>query len=107
MKKYFMFDFSRSFVLSIVYLATLSVTQNAYRQMFRQLVNDELERVWKEAILTYSKVLSQYSHGETEVNHEQPHESQYPGLGSDRAPPEYILEALILQPKYSAQITSV
>jgi hypothetical protein len=34
--------------------------------------NDELERMWKGAGMTYFKVLSQHFHGGTEENHEQP-----------------------------------
>jgi hypothetical protein len=38
-------------------------------------MNDELERLWKEASVVFLKVLSRHSPGVTEVNHENP----YPG----------------------------
>jgi hypothetical protein len=34
------------------------------------LMNDELQRIWKEDVVAYFKVLSQHSHGGTEENHE-------------------------------------
>jgi hypothetical protein len=34
-------------------------------------VNDELERMWKEAVVAYFKVLLQHSIGGTEENHDK------------------------------------
>jgi hypothetical protein len=35
-------------------------------------MNNELERTWKEAVMTYLKIMSQHVSGETEENHETP-----------------------------------
>jgi hypothetical protein len=35
-------------------------------------MNDELERIWKEAVMAYCKVLSQQIYEETEENQEKP-----------------------------------
>jgi hypothetical protein len=34
-------------------------------------VNSELERIWKEAVVAYFKVLLRYSPGRTKENHEE------------------------------------
>jgi hypothetical protein len=56
--------------LFVAYLATLSVTQIVQRRM---MINDELERMWKEAAVTHFNTLSQNSSGRSEENHENPH----------------------------------
>jgi hypothetical protein len=38
----------------------------------RMLANDELERIWKEVVVTYFKVIFRHLPGETEGNHENP-----------------------------------
>jgi septum formation topological specificity factor MinE len=49
----------------VVCSTTLSVSQTALRHMVGRLVNNELERVWKEVV----KVLSQYLSGCNEEVH--------------------------------------
>jgi hypothetical protein len=46
-------------------------TQTIYHGMAGQLKN-ELEKMWKEAIMSYFKVLSQNLHGISEENREKP-----------------------------------
>jgi hypothetical protein len=46
--------------------------------MIGLLMNDELERIWKKAVLVYFKLLSQHLSGGTEEYHESL--SQYIGL---------------------------
>jgi hypothetical protein len=43
-------------------------------------VNDELEKIWKEAVMAYFKVLSWHSPGGTEENHDKP-QSEQPDSG--------------------------
>jgi hypothetical protein len=38
----------------------------------RKIVNNELESVWKEAVMAYFKILYHYLHGWTEESHEKP-----------------------------------
>jgi hypothetical protein len=38
----------------------------------RMTVNNELERMWKEAVMAKFKVLSQHLPGRTEENHKKP-----------------------------------
>jgi hypothetical protein len=44
------------------------------------LVLNELERLWKEAVVTYLNVLSWHLAGETEGNHDKPQDSRSVGL---------------------------
>jgi hypothetical protein len=45
-------------------------------------VYDELERIWKEAVMTQFKVLSQHLPGETDKNHKKP-QSRQPVSGTE------------------------
>jgi hypothetical protein len=48
--------------------------------MIGRLLNDELERMWKEAVIAYFKVISlQHLPRGTKENHESPQDSQYSG----------------------------
>jgi hypothetical protein len=48
--------------------------------MIRTLLNDELERMWKEAVIAYFKIISlQHLPRGTEENHEKPQDSQCSG----------------------------
>jgi hypothetical protein len=42
-------------------LTTLSRTQTEYCRAFASVMNEELERMWKEVSIAYFKVLSRYS----------------------------------------------
>jgi hypothetical protein len=46
------------------------------------LGNDEIERLWKKAVVTYYKILSRNLHGGAGENHEKP-ESGKPGVSAD------------------------
>lgn len=50
--------------LFLIYLKTLSVAKMIQRQMLGLLVNNELEEIRTEAVLTYFKFLSRYMSGE-------------------------------------------
>jgi hypothetical protein len=63
--------------LSMFYLTRLSVAQSIRRRMAGLLTNNELERMWKEAIVTWCEVLSRYLSGGTEDDHEEPVEIVY------------------------------
>jgi hypothetical protein len=47
-------------------------SQQLLRRMVERLVNDELERVWKEALVGYLKYIWRNFHGGTKENHEKP-----------------------------------
>jgi hypothetical protein len=53
------------FVLLMVYL-TLSVSQIMRRQVMGQLVHNDLEDTWKEALMTSTEILPQNLSGVTE-----------------------------------------
>jgi hypothetical protein len=40
------------------------------------VLNDEIERMWKEMVVSLSKVISRHLHAETEENHEKPQSGQ-------------------------------
>jgi hypothetical protein len=62
-------------------------------------VNDELERMWKEAPVAKFKMLSQHLLGGTEENHENLNQdSQSPGRDLNPGPPEYEAEMLTTRP---------
>jgi hypothetical protein len=44
--------------------------------MMARLMNNELERIWKDAVLDYIKVLSWYLPVRTEENHDKSHSGQ-------------------------------
>jgi hypothetical protein len=50
-------------------------------------MNDKFERIWKEVIMAYFKMLSQYLPGGSEENHKNPHSGQdlNPGLPKHKA----------------------
>jgi hypothetical protein len=60
------------FICSLLY-DTFSESKNIYRRMNGWLVNDELESIWKEALVAYSVALRRYLPGVTEENRERPH----------------------------------
>jgi hypothetical protein len=59
---------SFSFVYFMFYLTMLSVPQTNQRRVVGCLMNDEFERMWKEAVVAYFKVLSRYSPGGISVS---------------------------------------
>jgi hypothetical protein len=60
----------RFFKIIFGYLAMLSVAHTILCWMPEWLMNDELERMWKEAVVVYFKVLCRNSPGWTAANHE-------------------------------------
>lgn len=59
--------------------------------MIEWLMNEELEKMWNGAVMTYFKVLTRPFPEETEETHEILSQySLWPGQGSKRAPPEYM-----------------
>jgi hypothetical protein len=62
----------------MVYLTTLSVAQTLWRRMIK---NNELQRMQKEVIVAYFKVLSRHLPGGTEENRRK-HQSRQPVYGS-------------------------
>jgi hypothetical protein len=53
-----------------VYLTTFAVAQNQLRWMIGLLMNNELERVWKETVIAVFKVLFRHLPGGTEESRE-------------------------------------
>jgi hypothetical protein len=76
----------------MVYLTTLPVVNTVCSRILGWLMNDELERIWKETIIAYLKVLSWHSPGvakKTTRNFNQV--SPYPGQGTTNwLPPEHV-----------------
>jgi hypothetical protein len=66
-------------------LTTLSPTQKKC-----MIVNDGLERMWKEAIVTYFKL----HQGEAGKNHGNAHDNLWPGRDSNPGPPSYNVRVL-------------
>jgi hypothetical protein len=62
------------------------------------LLNGRLERMWKEVVVSYSKVESRYSPGGAEESQENPQDSGCPGRNSNRKPSELKSEALSPRP---------
>jgi hypothetical protein len=63
------------------------------------LVNNELEKMWTEMVVAKFKVL--YSHspeGINKIREASNYDSRCPGRDLNCAPPEYIPEALLLEP---------
>lgn len=52
-------------------------------------MNNELKRIWKDVVMTWSKVLSQNISGATEVNHGNNKDSWSYGWDSNPGPAEY------------------
>jgi hypothetical protein len=68
-------------------------------------VNDELERIWKEAVAAYFKTLLRQLSGGTEENHvNQSQESRSTGQDLNPGPPEYEAGALTTRPPRSIRI---
>jgi hypothetical protein len=62
-------------------------------------VNDDLERMWKEAAVAKFKMLSQHLLGGAEENHENLNQdSQSPGRDLNPGHPEYEAEMLTTRP---------
>jgi hypothetical protein len=59
-------------ILFVIHLTTLPVAQTVWCWVVGWLVNDELERLWKDVVMAYIKVLSWCLLGGTEGNHENP-----------------------------------
>jgi hypothetical protein len=55
----------------MVYLTTMSVAQIILNKMLRLLVNNELERTWKEAIVVQFEAISRNFPVATEEDHNQ------------------------------------
>jgi hypothetical protein len=53
------------------------------------IISDGLERMWKEAVLAYFKVLSWHSTEGIEENHKKSQDIRCPGRYLNQAPPEY------------------
>jgi hypothetical protein len=60
-----------AFNLYVVYLTTLYSNSNCIASNER-VISEELERMWKDAIVTIFKVLSRYLPEGTEERHEKP-----------------------------------
>jgi hypothetical protein len=75
----------------VVYLTMLSVPETIYCRMRGWLVNNELERIWKEAVMTWFKLLSQNILGVTEKT-TKTSDSQSLDQDSNLRPPKYKTE---------------
>jgi hypothetical protein len=62
-------------------------------------VNDELEKMWKEAVVAF-KLLSRHLSEGTDEYHETPQDSRPPGRDLNPGPPEYEAGVLTTLPKY-------
>jgi hypothetical protein len=65
------------FILFIYGLFYDAVRSSDSTEFSGRIIN-ELERMWKEAVMAYLKTLSWHSPAETEENHEKPQDSQCP-----------------------------
>jgi hypothetical protein len=70
----------------------LPVTQSIQHQIVGWLVNNELERMWKEAVLAQHDVIFWQLHEGTE----EKQDSWCPSQDSNRAPSEYKTQVLLL-----------
>jgi hypothetical protein len=67
-------------------------------------VNDESERVWKEAVVGQFEVLFRHLPGGTEENHKNLSQNSWPpGRDSNPEPPEYKVGMLTTQPRRSVE----
>jgi hypothetical protein len=57
--------------------------------MVEWLMNDDYERLWKEEVVTYFKVLSLHLHFGIEINHEKSQDSRYQDRDLNQRPSEY------------------
>jgi hypothetical protein len=85
-----------SIVKRIIYFVLISHSINGavsnpdYVQLNdSMIVDNQLERIWKEAIDTYFKVLSQHLHGVTEEDYKTPQSIHCLGRDSIPAPSVY------------------
>jgi hypothetical protein len=62
-------------------------------------VNDELEKMWKEAVVAF-KLLSRYFSEGTDEYHETPQDSRSLGRELNPGPPEYEAGVLTTLPRY-------
>jgi hypothetical protein len=77
-------------VLHVVFLVYFRRTQVIYISMNDLVImKNELEGMWKEAIVAQYKVPSRYLRGVTEENHGNAYDCRSPGLDSRRAPPKH------------------
>jgi hypothetical protein len=67
---------------------SLSVAQAMLRKMVEWLVKSELERICKDEIVSYFKVLPRISPGETEENSKRAQNSRYPDRDSNSRTPQ-------------------
>jgi hypothetical protein len=81
-KKYFFVGYLTTFLVSRPYCVRMK--------------QDELERIWKEAVTLQSKYCSGICLELTEEIHEEPQNSRCPGRDSNRAPTKYKKKALSL-----------
>jgi hypothetical protein len=56
----------------MVYLIDLSIAQDTQHHMVEWLVNNKLDRIWKEMNMAFLGVLSQHTSREIEESHENP-----------------------------------
>jgi hypothetical protein len=61
------------------------------------VMNKESEKIWKEAVVVYIKVLSPYLPRGIEENHEKPQGSRYRRQVSNSSPLWYMSKALSLE----------
>jgi hypothetical protein len=77
------------FYLFMVYLTRLSVAQIVQYRVMGWLVDNELGRMWKEAVVPWFKVLSQHFPLGAEEHHGKSYDSPSQGPDLDPGPPEY------------------
>jgi hypothetical protein len=65
------------------------------------LVNNELKGIWNKATVTHSEALLEHLLGETEINFNNPKDGRSAFRDTNRAYPEYKLEALLREPSCS------
>jgi hypothetical protein len=91
--------------LFILYLTTLSVFRNMYRRKLGWLVNNELRRMRKEAIVAQFEVLSWHLPGKVEENLEVLiRDSSSSGRGFNWGSPEYEAGVLPTLPRRSLSV---
>lgn len=73
---------SSSFIICLVKLTLASLTQTMSWQTTGSLMNNKLEKMWKETVLAFSRVLSRNLSGGNEGNHEK-FQSGYSVSGRD------------------------
>jgi hypothetical protein len=74
-------SFSRRIWIYFIYIS-ISVPRTTRRPMVRLLVNDDLERKWKEAVINYPGILLEGLRKITKILNE---DSQCPGRDSNQA----------------------